>query len=51
VNPNERLVETARFQKQGPESSLGIRVIGGNHVGIFVSAVQSDSPAAKNNIG
>lgn len=30
--------------------SLGIRVIGGNQVGIFVSAVQEDSPAAKNGI-
>ena len=28
--------------------SLGVRVIGGNHVGIFVSAVQEDSPAALN---
>ncbi|KAE9550890.1 hypothetical protein FO519_005893 [Halicephalobus sp. NKZ332] len=30
--------------------SLGIRVIGGNQVGIFVSAVQDDSPAALNGI-
>lgn len=30
--------------------SLGIRVIGGNQVGIFISAVQEDSPAAQNGI-
>ncbi|VDK63012.1 unnamed protein product [Gongylonema pulchrum] len=30
--------------------SLGVRVIGGNHVGIFVSAVQEDSPAAQHSI-
>jgi tight junction protein 1 len=50
VSSGERIIETAHFQKQTPDSSLGIRVIGGNHVGIFVSAVQADSPAAKNNI-
>uniref|UniRef100_A0A7E4VDJ4 PDZ domain-containing protein n=1 Tax=Panagrellus redivivus TaxID=6233 RepID=A0A7E4VDJ4_PANRE len=36
--------------KKPPGSSLGIRVIGGNHVGIFVSAVQDDSPAAQHGI-
>ena len=35
--------------KKGP-GSLGIRVIGGNQVGTFVSAVQDDSPAALNGI-
>ncbi|VDK88606.1 unnamed protein product [Litomosoides sigmodontis] len=30
--------------------SLGVRVIGGNQVGIFVSAVQEDSPAAVHSI-
>ena len=30
--------------------ALGIRVIGGNQVGIFVSAVQDDSPAAMHGI-
>lgn len=30
--------------------SLGVRVIGGNQVGIFVSAVQEDSPAAIHSI-
>lgn len=30
--------------------SLGVRVIGGNQVGIFVSAVQEDSPAALHSI-
>lgn len=29
---------------------MGIRVIGGNEVGIFVSAVQSGSPAAAQNV-
>ncbi|KRX17556.1 Tight junction protein ZO-1 [Trichinella nelsoni] len=32
------------FRKES--GSVGVRVIGGNEVGIFVSAVQSDSPAA-----
>lgn len=31
------------FQKEG---SVGIRLIGGNEVGIFVTAVQPGSPAA-----
>lgn len=29
---------------------MGVRVIGGNQVGIFVSAVQEDSPAAIHSI-
>jgi tight junction protein 1 len=29
---------------------VGVRVIGGNEVGIFVSAVLEDSPAAKKGI-
>ncbi|CAD5206694.1 unnamed protein product [Bursaphelenchus okinawaensis] len=45
----ESSTETVRFQKS-EGSSLGIRVIGGNQVGIFVSAVQEDSPAAKNGL-
>ncbi|CAK5117834.1 unnamed protein product [Meloidogyne enterolobii] len=36
-------IRTVSFQK-GP-SGLGIRVIGGNQVGIFISAVQEQSPA------
>ncbi|KAI6207689.1 hypothetical protein M3Y96_00035600 [Aphelenchoides besseyi] len=39
-------VEVIRFKKPTPDCSLGIRVIGGNHVGIFVSAVQDGSPAS-----
>lgn len=31
------------FQKEG---SVGIRLTGGNHVGIFVTAVQPGSPAS-----
>lgn len=31
------------FQKEG---SVGIRLIGGNEVGIFVTAVQPNSPAS-----
>ena len=41
-----RTIETIRFRKSTHDGSLGIRVIGGNHVGIFVSAVQQDSAAA-----
>ncbi|EFO28081.2 hypothetical protein LOAG_00393 [Loa loa] len=41
-------VRTVRFRKIG--GSLGVRVIGGNQVGIFVSAVQEDSPAAVHSI-
>lgn len=41
-------MRTIRFRKVG--GSLGVRVIGGNHVGIFVSAVQEGSPAALNGI-
>ncbi|KAI6241188.1 hypothetical protein M3Y99_00342000 [Aphelenchoides fujianensis] len=43
-------IEVIRFQKPSPDSSLGIRVIGGNHVGIFVSAVQEDSAASQHRI-
>uniref|UniRef100_A0A0N5A8Y0 Tight junction protein ZO-1 n=1 Tax=Syphacia muris TaxID=451379 RepID=A0A0N5A8Y0_9BILA len=46
--PGENDVRTIRFRKDG--GSLGVRVIGGNHVGIYVSAVQEDSPAALNTI-
>ncbi|CAG9539268.1 unnamed protein product [Cercopithifilaria johnstoni] len=41
-------IRTVRFRKIG--GSLGVRVIGGNQVGIFVSAVQEDSPAAIHSI-
>uniref|UniRef100_A0A0R3RV22 PDZ domain-containing protein n=1 Tax=Elaeophora elaphi TaxID=1147741 RepID=A0A0R3RV22_9BILA len=41
-------IRTVRFRKIG--GSLGVRVIGGNQVGIFVSAVQEDSPAALHSI-
>uniref|UniRef100_A0AAF5Q0W3 Uncharacterized protein n=2 Tax=Wuchereria bancrofti TaxID=6293 RepID=A0AAF5Q0W3_WUCBA len=41
-------IRTIRFRKIG--GSLGVRVIGGNQVGIFVSAVQEDSPAAIHSI-
>ncbi|KAH7728368.1 PDZ domain protein [Aphelenchoides avenae] len=48
-NPSPiRDIRTIRFQKQG--GSLGIRVIGGNQVGIFVSAVQESSPAAQHGL-
>lgn len=30
--------------------SVGIRVVGGNEVGIFVSAVAGDSPAARHGV-
>ncbi|KAK0425013.1 hypothetical protein QR680_008982 [Steinernema hermaphroditum] len=43
----KRDVRVVRFRKMG---SLGIRVIGGNQVGIFVSAVQEESPAALHGI-
>uniref|UniRef100_A0A183IH14 Tight junction protein 1b n=1 Tax=Soboliphyme baturini TaxID=241478 RepID=A0A183IH14_9BILA len=42
VTPSDARVVS--FNKEG--GSVGIRVIGGNEVGIFVSAVQPDSPAA-----
>lgn len=38
--PDARFVA---FQKEG---SVGIRLTGGNHVGIFVTAVQPGSPAS-----
>ncbi|VDK48397.1 unnamed protein product [Anisakis simplex] len=41
-------VRIVSFRKVG--GSLGVRVIGGNRVGIFVSAVQEDSPAAQNSV-
>jgi hypothetical protein len=44
----QRPIRTVNFQK-GP-MGLGIRVIGGNQVGIFVSAVQEQSPADQNGI-
>ncbi|KAL3877008.1 hypothetical protein ACJMK2_034768 [Sinanodonta woodiana] len=34
------------FKKASPNSSLGITLVGGNAVGIFVHEVQSDSPAS-----
>ncbi|WKX92855.1 hypothetical protein Q1695_010692 [Nippostrongylus brasiliensis] len=42
--PDQNGVRTVAFRKVG--GSVGIRVIGGNEVGIFVSAVAADSPAA-----
>ncbi|KAK6730672.1 hypothetical protein RB195_007256 [Necator americanus] len=42
--PDQNGVRTVTFRKVG--GSVGIRVIGGNEVGIFVSAVAADSPAA-----
>ncbi|PIO77020.1 ZU5 domain protein [Teladorsagia circumcincta] len=42
--PDQNGVRTVNFRKVG--GSVGIRVIGGNEVGIFVSAVAADSPAA-----
>uniref|UniRef100_A0A915MIG8 PDZ domain-containing protein n=1 Tax=Meloidogyne javanica TaxID=6303 RepID=A0A915MIG8_MELJA len=42
-SPASGYKRTVSFQK-GP-SGLGIRVIGGNQVGIFISAVQEQSPA------
>ncbi|TKR93669.1 hypothetical protein L596_008082 [Steinernema carpocapsae] len=46
-NSPRRDVRVVRFRKMG---SLGIRVIGGNQVGIFVSLVQEESPAALHGI-
>lgn len=45
VGNKDRMLDDCVF-----EGSLGVRVIGGNRVGIFVSAVQEDSPAALNSI-
>ncbi|KHJ94961.1 PDZ/DHR/GLGF domain protein, partial [Oesophagostomum dentatum] len=42
--PDQNGVRTVTFRKVG--GSVGIRGIGGNEVGIFVSAVAADSPAA-----
>ncbi|KJH48283.1 PDZ/DHR/GLGF domain protein [Dictyocaulus viviparus] len=42
--PDQNGLRTVTFRKVG--GSVGIRVIGGNEVGIFVSAVAADSPAA-----
>ncbi|CAI4226800.1 unnamed protein product [Auanema sp. JU1783] len=42
--PDSNGVRTVVFRKVG--GSVGVRVIGGNEVGIFVSAVAADSPAA-----
>ncbi|GMR53555.1 hypothetical protein PMAYCL1PPCAC_23750, partial [Pristionchus mayeri] len=39
---------TVCFHKVG--GSVGIRVVGGNEVGIFVSAVAADSPAARHGV-
>ncbi|VDM53174.1 unnamed protein product [Angiostrongylus costaricensis] len=51
--PDQSGVRTVTFRKVNPfltfssvGGSVGIRVIGGNEVGIFVSAVAADSPAA-----
>uniref|UniRef100_A0A158P6K2 PDZ domain-containing protein n=1 Tax=Angiostrongylus cantonensis TaxID=6313 RepID=A0A158P6K2_ANGCA len=51
--PEQSGVRTVTFRKVNPfltfcsvGGSVGIRVIGGNEVGIFVSAVAADSPAA-----
>lgn len=38
--------EDARFVAFQKEGSVGIRLIGGNQVGIFVTAVQPGSPAS-----
>lgn len=43
-----RDIRTVSFKKGN--GSLGIRVVGGNQVGIFVMAVQTDSLAAQNGI-
>ncbi|PAV72803.1 hypothetical protein WR25_07192 [Diploscapter pachys] len=40
----DQSIRTVNFRKVG--GSVGVRVIGGNQVGIFVSAVAGDSPAA-----
>ncbi|VDO46729.1 unnamed protein product [Haemonchus placei] len=45
--PDQNGVRTVTFRKvRSVGGSVGIRVIGGNEVGIFVSAVAADSPAA-----
>ncbi len=44
-SPDSRLVS---FRKES--GSVGVRVIGGNEVGIFVSAVQAGSPAANKGV-
>lgn len=43
--------EPRRVQfSKGETGSVGVRVIGGNEVGIFVSAVQTASPAAQQGV-
>lgn len=42
--PESSGMRQVTFRKVG--GSVGVRVIGGNEVGIFVSAVAADSPAA-----
>uniref|UniRef100_A0A1I7XGY9 PDZ domain-containing protein n=1 Tax=Heterorhabditis bacteriophora TaxID=37862 RepID=A0A1I7XGY9_HETBA len=42
--PEQNGLRAVTFRKVG--GSVGVRVIGGNEVGIFVSAVAADSPAA-----
>ena len=42
--PESSGIRQVTFRKVG--GSVGVRVIGGNEVGIFVSAVAADSPAA-----
>ncbi|CAD6184962.1 unnamed protein product [Caenorhabditis auriculariae] len=44
LKPEQEGVRTVTFRKVG--GSVGVRVIGGNEVGVFVSAVAADSPAA-----
>ncbi|GMT00553.1 hypothetical protein PENTCL1PPCAC_22727, partial [Pristionchus entomophagus] len=46
--PDERGQRTVCFHKVG--GSVGIRVVGGNEVGIFVSAVAADSQASRHGI-
>lgn len=45
---NNRDIKSISFYKGS--GSLGIRVVGGNQGGIFVSMIQEDSPAAQNGI-
>ncbi|GMT28474.1 hypothetical protein PFISCL1PPCAC_19771 [Pristionchus fissidentatus] len=46
--PDDRGQRTVCFHKVG--GSVGIRVVGGNEVGVFVSAVAADSPAARHGV-
>ena len=43
----ERLISIPKPHKSTP---LGIRLLGGNKTGIFIAAVQSNTPAANSNI-